>query len=104
MEHSSHEIEDYVSSCLCGRSFNQSSALAKHKRTCQKTKRRLSTALGKAKQVWAEKKRRRLDTTDTQPEAQPSCGLICEPLPEPVQVSHYSVANKVRFSQLSFNL
>jgi hypothetical protein len=65
--------------CVCGRSFLQLNALTKHKRTCGKTKKRLSSALDKAKEIWRGKKQRRLD--HCQPIAS-SSGLIPLPLPE----------------------
>lgn len=46
-------------SCACKRTFQQESALTKHQRTCPKTKKRLSSALAKAKEIWNGKKRRR---------------------------------------------
>jgi hypothetical protein len=49
--------------CPCGRAFQQDSALTKHQRTCLKTKKRLSSALEKAKEVWKSKKRRRTSST-----------------------------------------
>ena len=54
---------DYL--CPCGRSFQQDSALTKHQRTCSKTKKRLSSALETAKEVWRDKKRRRTSSTLT---------------------------------------
>jgi hypothetical protein len=50
--------------CLCGRSFAQSGALAYHKRSCKPSKRRLNGALEKAKEVWDAKKKRRVETTE----------------------------------------
>jgi len=54
------EIEGHLT-CACGRSFTQQSALSKHQKSCQRSKKRLSVALDKAKSAWSEKKRRRLD-------------------------------------------
>jgi hypothetical protein len=59
--------------CLCGRSFSVPSALTKHSRTCGKTKKRLSSALEKAKETWTLRKRRRL--------LEPSDFAANEPLP-----------------------
>ena len=70
--------------CLCGRSFSHTSALSNHIRSCQKTKKRLSGALDKAREVRSEKKRRRLDHEDSEPNMinQPSSsGLISAPHP-----------------------
>jgi hypothetical protein len=47
--------------CWCGRSFSQSGPLKGHQNSCQKSKRRLSGALAKAKESWTKKKRRRIE-------------------------------------------
>ena len=47
--------------CVCGRTFSVPQAYTFHKRSCQKAKKRLSTALDKAKEVWQSKKRRRME-------------------------------------------
>jgi hypothetical protein len=47
--------------CGCGRSFKLANAFSNHQRQCQKTKKRLSSALGKAKELWTAKKRRCVD-------------------------------------------
>jgi len=52
----------YHEVCPCGRTFSQQSAYSHHKRTCQKARKRLSTALTAARQMWTTQKRRR--TTD----------------------------------------
>ena len=54
------ETEDHLT-CACHRSFTQQSALSKHQKSCQRSKKRLSVALDKAKSAWSEKKRRQLD-------------------------------------------
>src|SRR5262247_1229805 len=74
MDHSGPQPDgqDYQM-CLCGRSFSQPSAFNNHKRTCPKSRKRLSSALEKAKQLWSRKKRRRLDLDEP---IQPSAGLI----------------------------
>jgi hypothetical protein len=65
--------------CVCGRSFSQSNAFSKHKRSCEKSKKRLSSALEKAKHNWTSKKRRRLEPPE------PSISLSSADLiPEPV--------------------
>lgn len=68
--------------CLCGRSFMQPNAFSKHTRTCQKSKKRLSSALEQAKQTWPGRKRRRLDADEPviiHPPILP--GLICASSP-----------------------
>jgi hypothetical protein len=47
--------------CVCGRTFSVPQAYTFHKRSCQKTKKRLSSALEKAKEVWQAKKRRKTE-------------------------------------------
>jgi|ERR1700722_2734703 len=47
--------------CICGRTFSLQQAYTYHKRSCQKTKKRLSTALEKAKEAWMVRKRRKTD-------------------------------------------
>jgi histidinol-phosphate/aromatic aminotransferase/cobyric acid decarboxylase-like protein len=47
--------------CACGRTFSQIYGLANHKRGCEKSKKRLSVALSKAKEVWAVRKRARVE-------------------------------------------
>jgi hypothetical protein len=47
--------------CACGRTFSVPQAYTCHKRSCQKTKKRLSCALEKAKEVWQAKKRRKTE-------------------------------------------
>lgn len=47
--------------CLCGRSFTLEYAHSNHQRQCKKTKKRLSSALEKAKEIWNTKKRRRIE-------------------------------------------
>lgn len=84
--------------CLCGRSFSHTSALSHHIRSCQKTKKRLSGALDKAKEVWSGKKRRRLDHEEPSMVNQPSSsGLVNAPHPvtpmENVAAVMYSFVN-----------
>jgi hypothetical protein len=47
--------------CVCGRTFSVQQAYTYHKRSCQKTKKRLAGALGKAKEVWQANKRRKME-------------------------------------------
>lgn len=47
--------------CVCSRTFSVPQAYTFHKRSCQKTKKRLSNALDKAKEVWQSKKRRKME-------------------------------------------
>jgi hypothetical protein len=54
--------------CACGRLFSVPQAYTCHKRSCQKTKKRLLCALEKAKEVWQAKKHRKIEER-TQSEA-----------------------------------
>ena len=47
--------------CVCGRTFSVPQAYSCHKHSCQKTKKRLSGALEKAKEAWQVKKRRKVE-------------------------------------------
>ena len=47
-----------ILSCPCGRSFFQVSAFGNHQRSCARTKKRLVGALGKSKEIFAQKKRK----------------------------------------------
>lgn len=71
----------FSESCVCGRSFSLPSALTYHRRTCQKTKKRFSEALAKAKEVWAAKKRRRTDADGSRAvlETAPLVAEVLEP-------------------------
>lgn len=51
--------------CLCGKSYNQQSALSNHQRTCKSAKVRLSSTLGKAKEFLQSAKKRRIEAADT---------------------------------------
>jgi hypothetical protein len=52
--------------CSCGRTFYFPGALKNHQRTCAKTKKRLASALGKARDLWTSRKRKRLDIVEPQ--------------------------------------
>jgi hypothetical protein len=53
--------------CCCGRTFTVPQAYTFHKRSCNKTKKRLSSALDKAKDIWQAKKRRKLEEKQSDP-------------------------------------
>lgn len=59
--YNSHQII-YEEKCPCGRIFTQQNALSKHARSCQPSKKRLASALEKAKTTWTAKKRRKVTT------------------------------------------
>lgn len=46
--------------CICGRSFSQAGGLKNHQRSCSRSKKCLTSALAKAKEVWRPQKKRRL--------------------------------------------
>jgi len=50
-----------LESCLCGRSFDNLGSLSTHRRLCKKGKKRLGAVLEKAKAIWSQRKRRRLE-------------------------------------------
>jgi hypothetical protein len=74
--------------CICGRTFSQENAYGKHRRSCKLTKKRLSGALDKAKEVFAQKRRKvsqaALTSTSTVPLAQslPEAVPLAQSLPE----------------------
>jgi hypothetical protein len=47
--------------CVCGRTFSVPQAYTCHTRSCQKTNKRLASALEKAKGVWRANKRRKIE-------------------------------------------
>ena len=53
--------------CSCGRSFPGPGPLNFHKRSCRSSKKRLHGALARAKEIWQERKKQRLDLIE--PEA-----------------------------------
>lgn len=63
----------FSETCICGKSFSQPGTYTHHKRICVKTKKRLAEALGKAKESWTIRKKRRLGTS--------SKSMVCVPMP-----------------------
>lgn len=51
--------------CACGRTFNQPNAFSHHRRTCKKSKSRLSSALSLAQEVYSRQKKHRVDTSES---------------------------------------
>jgi hypothetical protein len=51
----------WCQTCICARTFLVPQAYTFHKRSCQKTKKRLAGALEKAKEVWQAKKRQKTE-------------------------------------------
>ena len=47
--------------CICGRVFSVPQAYSYHRRSCPKTRKRVSDALAKANEVWRAKKRQKID-------------------------------------------
>lgn len=50
--------------CICGRVFAQLNAFHKHKGSCQASKKRLSSALEQAQEVWLKNKKPRFANRD----------------------------------------
>jgi hypothetical protein len=50
--------ETFRQVCICGRSFSDAGAFTRHHKTCQKGRKRLSSALIRAKEIYENKKRR----------------------------------------------
>jgi hypothetical protein len=69
-------MDIYAERCICGRTFSQPYALTNHQRTCQKTKKRLSSALSKAQDLWVNRKKIRLN----RPDAEVSQELLRQPV------------------------
>jgi hypothetical protein len=74
--------------CICGRSFSQAMALTNHKRSCKSSNKRLSSALDKARQLWAGRKRRRLDVGEPQHKVYPPLpvGLVLDSQATPMEL------------------
>jgi len=86
--------------CVCGRSFSKLSAFTNHKRTCQSSKKRLASALDKAKQLWQGSKRRRIQT-DT-PEVPTAPGLVLESsLATAEEVCYFFMSMKIYHSLIA---
>ncbi|KAH7917491.1 hypothetical protein BV22DRAFT_1052389, partial [Leucogyrophana mollusca] len=56
----SANLTDYSTVCTCGRIFGQLNSYTNHLRTCKKSKKRLSGALSKARELWSIRKRPRI--------------------------------------------
>jgi len=56
----------FKETCSCGRTFYFPGALKNHQRSCTKTKKRLASALGKAKDLWTSRKRKQVDIVGPQ--------------------------------------
>jgi hypothetical protein len=81
--------------CFCGRSFSQQSAFSNHERVCQKSKKRLSSVLEKAKELWSIKKRRRLDPGEIAVNEHSLAGLIREQPPASADVDVVEVCHDI---------
>src|SRR5882762_1299927 len=87
MQHPGWDTEHTRSQvCICGRSFVQSSAFSKHKRSCSLSQKQLSGALEQAKRLWVGKKRRKLNIDDHSTDEPTLAGLIQKPSTDPVEV------------------
>jgi hypothetical protein len=54
----------FLQTCICGRTFSEHNRYNYHRRSCKTSKKRLSGALEKAKELWAGRKRRRIHERD----------------------------------------
>ena len=83
--------------CACGRAFSQPSASSNHKRTCTKTKKRLASALGRAKERWLGNKRHRgnLAESSTGKSTPVMHGLARAPSLGPTQDTEETVCNQI---------
>jgi hypothetical protein len=63
--------------------FSQLNAFSNHQRNCMKSKKRLSGALEKAKELWSARKRARLATSSG----------ACLPMAQDVQIAHASASS-----------
>jgi hypothetical protein len=94
--------------CICGRTFSVQQAYTCHKRSCQKTKKRLAGALEKAKEVWQANKRQKREAKATNLKevtvlalagpSHPSTHTVPVPIAEPPT----PVSSRVRFNLMLF--
>src|SRR6202022_3733177 len=73
--------------CICGRTFSVQQAYTCHKRSCQKTKKRLAGALEKAKEVWQTNKRRKTEAKAARGALELESSLHLNILPRPVAIA-----------------
>lgn len=53
------ELLSLPKACYCGRTFLQQNALSNHRRSCQQNKKRLSSVLDSAREVFSKRKKAR---------------------------------------------
>jgi hypothetical protein len=75
--------------CICGRVFSLPQALSCHQRSCPRLKKRLSSALEKAKEVWQSRKRRKAEV-DQNEALEGSSNQNDTSCPSPVEVLNYT--------------
>ena len=93
--HSSHSRETstmdlppaWCQVCICGRTFSVQQAYTYHKRSCQKTKKRLAGALEKAKEVWQTNKRRKTEAKAARGALELESSSHLNTLPRPVAIA-----------------
>jgi hypothetical protein len=83
----------WCQTCACGRAFSAPHAYTNHERTCQRTKKRLASALVKAKELWVSKKRRKTEAKDPIQDVAGPSNLDTDPEPVPDE----PVVEEVRF-------
>jgi hypothetical protein len=70
----------WFQTCACGRTFSLPQAYTYHKRGCQRTKKRLSGALERAREVWQAKKRQKTEKHASDVLASTNLDVISEPV------------------------
>ena len=95
--------------CICGRTFSVQQAYTCHKRSCQKTKKRLAGALEKAKEVWQANKRQKREAKATKDSealalAGPSHPSLTHTVPVPIAEppTLAPASSRVRFNLMLF--
>jgi hypothetical protein len=86
--------------CICGRVFSVPQAFSCHKRSCPKSKKRFSSVLERAKEVWQARKRRKVEVDQSASEAsEGSSNQNDTSCPSPVELLSYTCVHpQVRLS------
>src|ERR1700678_1043035 len=84
--------------CICGHVFSIPQAFSCHKRSCPSSKKRLSSALERAKEVWQSRKRRKAEV-DQSEALEGSSNHNDASCPSPVEALNYTCVHpEVRLS------
>lgn len=89
--------------CSCGRTFSVPQAYTYHKRSCQKTKKRLATALEKAKEVLHARKRQKTEGMAQNQELNDptDSGMDSEPIPNMPPIEEVSSLTRMPLTSRS---